>query len=154
MTPRQVELHSCFRPGDLVRAEVIGLGDARSYYLSTAKNELGVVSAKSANGGKPMLMQHACAQACCRPAVWQAGASVVHVSRCPAGAAELAGDAVLGDQGRGEAEGGQDDHLNSQEPSSRHKATPNASGSPGSSSPISGHRTRQDCINNGRQHEV
>ena len=47
----QVELYSCFRPGDLVRAEVVGLGDARSYYLSTAKNELGVVHAQSAAGG-------------------------------------------------------------------------------------------------------
>jgi hypothetical protein len=43
-------MYSCFRPGDLVRAEVISLGDARSYYLSTAKNSLGVVSAKTVNG--------------------------------------------------------------------------------------------------------
>lgn len=49
----QVELYACFRPGDLVRAEVIGLGDARSYYLSTAKNDLGVVYAKSAAGVQP-----------------------------------------------------------------------------------------------------
>ena len=47
---RRLELYACFRPGDLVRAEVIGLGDARSYYLSTAKNDLGVVYAKSAAG--------------------------------------------------------------------------------------------------------
>ncbi len=46
----QVEMYSCFRPGDLVRAEVISLGDSRSYYLSTAKNDLGVVYAKSLNG--------------------------------------------------------------------------------------------------------
>ena len=30
-------MYDCFRPGDVVRAEVISLGDARSYYLSTAK---------------------------------------------------------------------------------------------------------------------
>ncbi|KAJ9510469.1 hypothetical protein QJQ45_015936 [Haematococcus lacustris] len=30
-------LHHCFRPGDIVRAEVLSLGDARSYYLTTAK---------------------------------------------------------------------------------------------------------------------
>lgn len=58
MTLRQVELHSCFRPGDLVRAEVIALGDARSYYLSTAKNDLGVVFARSANGGWQCLTMH------------------------------------------------------------------------------------------------
>ena len=47
---RQVELYSSFRPGDIVRAEVVSLGDARSYQLSTAKNELGVVFAKSLAG--------------------------------------------------------------------------------------------------------
>eukprot|EP00897_Mesotaenium_endlicherianum_P008388 jgi/Mesen1/7578/ME000392S06845 len=46
----KVDLYLCFRPGDLVRAEVLSLGDARSYYLSTAKNELGVVYAKSITG--------------------------------------------------------------------------------------------------------
>lgn len=46
----QVEMYSSFRPGDIVRAEVASLGDSRSYYLSTAKNELGVVSAKSTAG--------------------------------------------------------------------------------------------------------
>ncbi|KAL3654020.1 hypothetical protein CASFOL_003701 [Castilleja foliolosa] len=79
----KVEMHSSFRPGDIVRAlvvsfnaknntvlfclnpvyeessfpskaskdiEQLSLGDARAYYLSTAKNELGVVSAESAAG--------------------------------------------------------------------------------------------------------
>lgn len=36
-----------FRVGDVVRATVISLGDERSYYLSTARNELGVVLAIS-----------------------------------------------------------------------------------------------------------
>eukprot|EP01122_Echinamoeba_exundans_P017336 TRINITY_DN9117_c0_g1_i1.p1 TRINITY_DN9117_c0_g1~~TRINITY_DN9117_c0_g1_i1.p1 ORF type:complete len:206 (+),score=24.03 TRINITY_DN9117_c0_g1_i1:27-620(+) len=45
-----VEMYKCFRPGDIVRAEVISLGDARSYYLSTAKNEYGVIFAKSVSG--------------------------------------------------------------------------------------------------------
>mmetsp|Transcript_17232 Transcript_17232/g.51757 ORF Transcript_17232/g.51757 Transcript_17232/m.51757 type:complete len:193 (-) Transcript_17232:1836-2414(-) len=45
----------CFRPGDVVRAEVLSLGDARSYFLSTAKNELGVVYARSAGAGAPMV---------------------------------------------------------------------------------------------------
>lgn len=43
-----VVLGQCFRPGDIVRATVISLGDARSYYLSTARNDLGVVHATSA----------------------------------------------------------------------------------------------------------
>lgn len=46
----QVKIEACFRPGDVVRAEVLSLGDARSYHLTTAKNELGVVYAKSVAG--------------------------------------------------------------------------------------------------------
>ncbi|KAA8538959.1 hypothetical protein F0562_025651 [Nyssa sinensis] len=46
----KVDMHSSFRPGDIVRALVLSLGDARAYYLSTAKNELGVVSAESTGG--------------------------------------------------------------------------------------------------------
>lgn len=46
----KVDMHSSFRPGDIVRASVLSLGDARAYYLSTAKNELGVVSAESTAG--------------------------------------------------------------------------------------------------------
>ena len=41
----------CFRPGDVVRAEVLSLGDARSYYLSTAEPELGVVRARCVHSG-------------------------------------------------------------------------------------------------------
>jgi len=48
----KVELAACFRPGDLVRAEVASLGDARSYFLATARNELGVVYAKSVEGAR------------------------------------------------------------------------------------------------------
>lgn len=47
----KVVMGDCFRPGDIVQAAVISLGDQRNYYLSTAKNELGVIYAKSANGG-------------------------------------------------------------------------------------------------------
>ncbi|XP_021281984.1 uncharacterized protein LOC110414912 [Herrania umbratica] len=46
----KVDMHLSFRPGDIVRAVVLSLGDARAYYLSTAKNELGVVSAESSAG--------------------------------------------------------------------------------------------------------
>lgn len=49
-----VVLSECFRPGDIVRAVVLSLGDARSYYLSTARNDLGVVHAtggRTTNGG-------------------------------------------------------------------------------------------------------
>mmetsp|Transcript_43875 Transcript_43875/g.85826 ORF Transcript_43875/g.85826 Transcript_43875/m.85826 type:complete len:193 (+) Transcript_43875:44-622(+) len=45
-----VEIHKAFRPGDIVRACVISLGDSKSYYLSTAKNELGVILAHSIAG--------------------------------------------------------------------------------------------------------
>ncbi|KAJ3366058.1 Exosome complex component CSL4 [Allomyces javanicus] len=46
----KVQIPKCFRPGDIVRAEVISLGEAHSYILSTAKNELGVIFAQSAAG--------------------------------------------------------------------------------------------------------
>ncbi|KAK3096253.1 hypothetical protein FSP39_025010 [Pinctada imbricata] len=46
----KVEMYKCFRPGDLVVARVLSLGDAHSYLLSTAENELGVVMATSEAG--------------------------------------------------------------------------------------------------------
>lgn len=50
----RVVMYDCFRPGDIVRAEVLSLGDARSYFLSTARNELGVVQARSLAAGAVM----------------------------------------------------------------------------------------------------
>ncbi|BEJ13162.1 hypothetical protein CspHIS471_0303360 [Cutaneotrichosporon sp. HIS471] len=50
----KVRMGECFRLGDIVKAKVISLGDARSYYLSTAANELGVVYAVSEDGN-PLL---------------------------------------------------------------------------------------------------
>jgi exosome complex component CSL4 len=46
----KVEMYKSFRPGDVVRAEVLSLGDSRNYLLTTAKNELGVVYAQSIAG--------------------------------------------------------------------------------------------------------
>ncbi|MED6197837.1 hypothetical protein PIB30_060503 [Stylosanthes scabra] len=46
----KVDMHLSFRPGDIVKALVLSLGDSRAYFLSTAKNELGVVSAESIAG--------------------------------------------------------------------------------------------------------
>jgi exosome complex component CSL4 len=46
----QVVISECFRPGDLIRAEVLSLGTMRDYYLTTAKNELGVIWARSLAG--------------------------------------------------------------------------------------------------------
>lgn len=39
----QTSVADCFRPGDLVNARVISMGDSRRYFLSTAETELGVV---------------------------------------------------------------------------------------------------------------
>lgn len=50
----QVVMYDCFRPGDVVRARVLSLGDARSYHLTTADNSLGVVHARSL-AGVPMV---------------------------------------------------------------------------------------------------
>jgi len=43
----KVKIAECFRGGDVVRGVVISLGDARSYYVTTARNELGVIFATS-----------------------------------------------------------------------------------------------------------
>ncbi|KAK6361632.1 exosome 3'-_5 exonuclease subunit ski4 (Csl4) [Orbilia blumenaviensis] len=46
----KVKIFNSFRPGDIVRARVISLGDQSNYYLSTAGNELGVIMADSEMG--------------------------------------------------------------------------------------------------------
>jgi exosome complex component CSL4 len=51
----KVELDLCFRSGDVVRAKVLSLGDARSFYLTTASDELGVVQAVHSESGEVML---------------------------------------------------------------------------------------------------
>lgn len=48
--PEKVQIYKSFRPGDVVRAQVISLGDSRFYYLSTAKSNLGVIFGESAAG--------------------------------------------------------------------------------------------------------
>uniref|UniRef100_A0A4W3IWD2 Exosome complex component CSL4 n=1 Tax=Callorhinchus milii TaxID=7868 RepID=A0A4W3IWD2_CALMI len=49
----KLEIYKCFRPGDIVLAKVISLGDAQSnYLLTTAENELGVVVAHSEAGAQ------------------------------------------------------------------------------------------------------
>lgn len=59
----KVEIYKSFRPGDIVQAKVISLGDARSYFLSTAENELGVVFAKS-EAGAPLIPVSWCEMQC------------------------------------------------------------------------------------------
>lgn len=49
-----VEMYKCYRPGDVIRAKILSLGDARSYYLTTAGVEFGVIWAKS-DAGVPMI---------------------------------------------------------------------------------------------------
>jgi exosome complex component CSL4 len=46
----KVKIYESFKPGDIVRAQVISLGDQANYYLSTALNELGVIMATSEAG--------------------------------------------------------------------------------------------------------
>lgn len=50
----RVTIYKSFRPGDVVRAAVFSLGDARSYYLTTARNDLGVIFAESEIGTRHM----------------------------------------------------------------------------------------------------
>lgn len=53
-----VVIHESFRVGDLVKAEVISMGDLFSYYLSTARADLGVIEAKSTSGGMLLPINH------------------------------------------------------------------------------------------------
>ncbi|TDL28384.1 hypothetical protein BD410DRAFT_780885 [Rickenella mellea] len=46
----KVKISDCFRGGDIVRGLVISLGDARSYYVTTGRNDLGVIFATSESG--------------------------------------------------------------------------------------------------------
>ena len=39
----KVIVHDFFNPGDIVRAEVISLGDNKHYFLSTANKNMGVI---------------------------------------------------------------------------------------------------------------
>ena len=45
-----VKMHESFRPNDIVKAQVLSLGDSKSYFLTTAQNDLGVMLAHSATG--------------------------------------------------------------------------------------------------------
>ncbi|KAI0307768.1 hypothetical protein B0F90DRAFT_1677018 [Multifurca ochricompacta] len=47
----KVRVGECFRGGDVIKGLVISLGDARSYYITTARNDLGVIFATSEAGG-------------------------------------------------------------------------------------------------------
>lgn len=47
-----VVVHECFRPGDIIEARVISLGDARQYFLSTAEPECGVLWARGESSGR------------------------------------------------------------------------------------------------------
>ena len=51
----QIDLFDCFRMGDVITASVAALGGARSYELSTAANNLGVVHATCAVSGEAMI---------------------------------------------------------------------------------------------------
>ncbi|KAK6462157.1 5 exonuclease subunit ski4 [Scheffersomyces coipomensis] len=46
----KVKVIESYKPGDIVRAMILSLGDGSNYYLTTARNDLGVIFAKSENG--------------------------------------------------------------------------------------------------------
>lgn len=46
----KVKMVDCFKPSDIVKAQVLSLGDGNYYYLTTARDDLGVVFAKAYNG--------------------------------------------------------------------------------------------------------
>mmetsp|Transcript_86537 Transcript_86537/g.150672 ORF Transcript_86537/g.150672 Transcript_86537/m.150672 type:complete len:187 (-) Transcript_86537:355-915(-) len=45
-----VDIARSFRPNDIIVAEVLSMGDSRNYYLTTAKEHLGVIYATSVAG--------------------------------------------------------------------------------------------------------
>lgn len=45
-----VKTWECFQPDDIIRALVISLGDGVSYYLTTAREDLGVIFARNESG--------------------------------------------------------------------------------------------------------
>lgn len=49
----KVKVLESFKPGDVVRARVISLGDTAGYYLSTAGNDMGVVVARGGESALP-----------------------------------------------------------------------------------------------------
>jgi exosome complex component CSL4 len=52
----KVEMYKCFRPGDVILARVLSLGEASSgYIVTTAENEFGVVMAHSEAAGAKMI---------------------------------------------------------------------------------------------------
>lgn len=51
----EIQVHDAFRPGDIVVAKIIAMGDTRRYTLSTAETELGVIRALSKETGKPLV---------------------------------------------------------------------------------------------------
>lgn len=51
MEKDSVVIFNSFRPGDLVCARIISLGEGNQYVLSTAENELGVFVGRSETGG-------------------------------------------------------------------------------------------------------
>lgn len=50
-----IQMHQCFRLGDIVLARVVSPGDARAYYVSTAADELGVVIARHSESQATMV---------------------------------------------------------------------------------------------------
>ena len=51
----KIKMADCFKPGDIVRGEIISLGDGSNYYLTTARNDLGVILARSEGGAGGLL---------------------------------------------------------------------------------------------------
>ena len=51
----EIQIHEAFRPGDIVIAKIISMGDARRFTLTTAEVELGVIRSLSKATGKPMV---------------------------------------------------------------------------------------------------
>jgi exosome complex component CSL4 len=45
-----VQMTNCFRPGDVIKARIMAMGDSRQYFLSTAAEDLGVAWTRGDDG--------------------------------------------------------------------------------------------------------
>lgn len=51
----EVGIFSSYRPGDIILAKILSLGDSRRYFLTTVEADLGVLKATCASSGKEMV---------------------------------------------------------------------------------------------------
>ena len=52
-----LKIEDCFKPGDIIKAEIVSLGDARNYVLSVLQPKYGVIQAKSTSSNSYLIQE-------------------------------------------------------------------------------------------------